>query len=253
MKIGIIGVGHVGGIMAQLFPEAILYDPNKNLGSQDLINECNISFICVPTPQASNGACDTSIVEEVLKWVKTPIIVIRSTVPVGFTEEWNRKISVSQHIVFQPEYYGETVAHPFADPHNRNWITLGGEDWACSQVAKVYKQVFTSNLIINIVDSRTAELAKYMENAFYATKVTFCNQFFELANHLDVNYDKLRETWLLDPRISRDHTFVYDDNRGYGGSCLPKDMAAIVYQGENSDTDVEFLKSIQSANERFKQ
>lgn len=250
MKIGIIGVGHVGGTMSKLFKDAYLYDKYKEIGSQEEINSCDISFICVPTPIGQFGKCDTRIVEEVLGWVKTPIIVIRSTVPVGFTEIWGVKLH--KHIVFQPEYYGETIAHPFEDPHNRSWITLGGNPNDCSKVADVYRKVFTSELIINIVDSNTAELAKYMENAFYATKVTFCNQFYDLAKSMEVNYDQLRETWLLDPRISRDHTFVYSDNRGYGGSCLPKDIAAITYQGLSYNTNVDFLKAIQSANEYFR-
>lgn len=252
MKIGIIGVGHVGGSMAELFKDAILYDPFKNLGTQEEINLCEISFICVPTPQAEDGSCDTRIVEEVLRWVKTPTIVIRSTVPVGFTDEWNLNLPYWQHLVFQPEYYGETVAHPFADPHNRPWITLGGDHYGCRQAARAYKTVFTSELIINIVNAKTAELAKYMENAFYATKVTFCNQFYQIAENLGVDYDKLRETWLLDPRISRDHTFVYENNRGYGGSCLPKDMSAIIYQGKKTGTDVSFLESIAESNNKFK-
>lgn len=251
MKIGIIGVGHVGGTMAELFKGAVLYDPKWNLNTKEDINDCDISFICVPTPQSESGACDTHIVEEVLEWVRTPIVVIRSTVPVGFTKEHNKIAPPGQHIVFQPEYYGETVSHPFADPHHRSWITLGGDDWGCRQAAKAYKEVFTSELIINIVDSDTAELAKYMENAFYATKVTFCNQFYAIANELGVNYDKLRETWLLDPRINRDHTFVYDDNRGYGGSCLPKDMAAIIYQGQQNNIDVKFLEDVREANNKF--
>lgn len=251
MKKGIIGVGHVGGTMANLFKDAILYDPYKNLGTKEEINSCDIGFICVPTPQAADGSCDTHIVEEVLQWLETPVIVIRSTVPVGFTDKANFNKPPHIHVVFQPEYYGETVAHPFANPHNRSWITLGGDDEGCRIAAKAYKEVFTSELIINIVDAKTAELAKYMENAFYATKVTFCNQFYELAEKLNVSYDKLRETWLLDPRISRDHTFVYDDNRGYGGSCLPKDMAAIIHIGEQKEIDVDFLKAIRESNNKF--
>lgn len=252
MKKGIIGVGHVGGTMANLFKDAILYDPYKNLGTKEEINSCDISFICVPTPQAADGACDTHIVKEVLQWLETPVIVIRSTVPVGFTDKANFNKSPHIHVIFQPEYYGETVAHPFANPHNRSWITLGGDDEGCRIAAKAYKEVFTSELVINIVDAKTAELAKYMENAFYATKVTFCNQFYELAEKLNVSYDKLRETWLLDPRISRDHTFVYDDNRGYGGSCLPKDMAAIIHIGEQKETDVNFLKAVSEANNKYR-
>ena len=250
MKIGIIGIGHVGGIMTELFKDAYLYDKYKNIGSQEEINSCDISFICVPTPMGKYGNCDVSIVEDVLQWVNTPIIVIRSTVPVGFTESQNKKLN--KHIIFQPEYYGETVAHPFANPHNRSWITLGGDPNDCSKVADIYKKVFTSELIINIVDSKTAELAKYMENAFYATKVTFCNQFYDLAKSMGINYDQLRETWLLDPRISRDHTFVYPDNRGYGGSCLPKDIAAITFQGKCNKVNIDFLNAIQTANDYFR-
>ena len=255
MKIGIIGFGHVGTTMYRLFHDfdVEVYDRFKVLGTKEKINNCDISFICVPTPQAADGSCDTAAVEEVLGWVKTPIVVIRSTVPVGFTETWNARAPGWQHIVFQPEYYGETVAHPFADPHNRSWITLGGDMYGCEEAAKVYKKVFTSELIINIVGARTAELAKYMENAFYATKVTFCNQFYQLAEDMNISYDVLRETWLLDPRISRDHTFVYDDNRGYGGSCLPKDMSAIIYQGEDLGTNVDFLKAVEKANDVWRQ
>lgn len=250
MTVGIIGIGHVGGTMAQLFPQAEKYDPYKNLGSKEEINECDISFICVPTPMGESGKCDTSIVEEVLRWVDTPLIVIRSTVPVGFTDYWNTMLN--NRVVFQPEYYGETQAHPFADPHNRSWITLGGDPNNCSKVADLYRTVFTSELIVNIVTARTAELAKYMENAFYATKVIFCNQFYELAKKFSVNYDQLRETWLLDPRISRDHTFVYPDNRGYGGSCLPKDMAAISFQGHTEGVNVNFLDAVETANAYFR-
>lgn len=251
MKKGIIGVGHVGGIMTQLFHDAVLYDPKYKLGTQEEINECDISFICVPTPQAPDGSCDASIVEEVLNWVKTPVVVIRSTVPVGFTKEHSKTSHWWQHLVFQPEYYGETINHPFEDPHNRSWITLGGDIYGCEQAAKAYKEVFTSELIINIVDSDVAEMAKYMENAFYATKVTFCNQFYDLAKAMGVSYDQLRETWLLDPRISRDHTFVYDDLRGYGGHCLPKDISAITYQGKQKSVDVGFLESVIESNNKF--
>ena len=119
-------------------------------------------------------------------------------------------------------------------------------------MADAYRTVFTSELIINIVDAKTAELAKYMENAFYATKVIFCNQFYDLAEAMDVNYDKLRETWLLDPRISRDHTFVYKDNRGYGGSCLPKDIGAITFQGDCYNVNTDFLNAVQTANNYFR-
>lgn len=250
MKVGIVGFGHVGGAMYRIFPNAIIYDAPKGIGSIDEINECDVAFVCVPTPMSDNGSCNTTIVDQVLEQVDSKVIVLRSTVPVGYTDEKVQKLN--KKIVFQPEYYGETVAHPFADLSDRRWITLGGESAACSFVAKLYKEVYTSELYINIVDAKTAELAKYMENTFLAAKVTFCNEFYDLARALGVNYDILRETWLLDPRIGRSHTFVYEDNRGYGGSCLPKDIAAMVFQGENIGVDVSLMKSIMRKNSYIK-
>ena len=90
-----------------------------------------------------------------------------------------------------------------------------------------------------------------MENSFYSVKVTFCNQFYDLAESMGIDYNQLRETWLLDPRISKSHTFVYPDNRGYGGSCLPKDTAAIIYQADQKGVDMSLLKATEEANRRY--
>ena len=113
MKTGIVGYGHVGKAMHKLFKEAVIYDKYLELGSREEINSCDIVFVCVPTPQKKGGYCDTSAVEEVIQWVESKAIVLRSTVYVGFTDEMSKKYN--KEIIFQPEYYGETVAHPFAD------------------------------------------------------------------------------------------------------------------------------------------
>lgn len=248
-KVGIVGLGHVGSIMKELFEDAAVYDEIKEIGNRDEINQCQVAFVCVPTPQAENGRCDTSVVEYVLDWLNSEVIVLRSTVPVGFTDEHSRK--TGKRIVFQPEYYGETYAHPFANPRNRNWVTLGGTDEDTEVVARLYERVFTSEIAIHQVDARTAELAKYMENSFLATKVTFCNQFYDIAKALGVNYHKLRETWLLDPRIGRSHTFVYEDDRGYGGSCLPKDLSSMICQAQEAGVDVALLEAVREVNVRY--
>lgn len=250
MKIGIVGYGHVGTAMKKIFADAMVYDEPKNIGTRDDINNCDVAFVCVPTPSKKDGSCDTSIVEYVLNWLNANTIVLRSTVPVGFTEEMCHKHQ--KYILFQPEYYGETVAHPFADIKNQTWITIGGDKNLATKVVEVYQQAFTSNVHINLVDSKTAELAKYMENCFLATKVTFCNEFFDLANAMGVNYNELRETWLLDPRIGRSHTFVYSNNRGYGGSCLPKDMASLICQGIKYNTDISLLQAVEKKNSILK-
>lgn len=249
MKIGIVGRGHVGTTMCSLFPEAAVYDGPLGIGCKEEINACDVAFVCVPTPMAADGSCDTAIVEDILHWIEAKTVVLRSTVPVGFTDRMMEE--TGKHIVFQPEYYGETVNHPFADPMARSWITLGGRREDLGPVVRVYQQVFTSNVIIHQVDAKTAELAKYMENCFLAAKVTFCNEFYDLAQKLGVDYTDLRETWLMDPRIGRSHTFVYPDKRGFSGSCLPKDLSAMIDQGDKVGADTSLLKAIREKNKGY--
>lgn len=88
MKCAIIGYGHVGKAMADLFREAILYDEPLNLGSREAVNKCDAAFVCVPTTMKEDGSCDTSIVENVLEWIAVRVVILRSTVPVGFTKKW---------------------------------------------------------------------------------------------------------------------------------------------------------------------
>lgn len=250
MKIGIVGYGHVGKAMHQLFTGAVIYDKFLGIGCRNEINECDAVFICVPTPSCEDGSCNTIAVEEVIAWVKAQIIILRSTVPIGFTEKMCE--IYKKDIVFQPEYYGETADHPYADLQARRWLTFGGTSKANNLAIKVYQEVINSNVRIYLSDSRTAEMAKYMENAYLALKVTFCNEIYDLASALDVDYNLLRELWLADPRMGSSHTFVYENNRGYGGSCLPKDIAALIHQAEEADIDVSLLKSVVSKNLSYK-
>ena len=122
--VGIVGYGHVGKAMEKLFKDAVIYDLKLGIGSKEAINSCNIAFVCVPTPMASDGSCDTTCVDDVLSWLESNVVVIRSTVPVGYTKI--KSMELKKRIVFQPEYFGETVNHPFADLNNREWIVLGG-------------------------------------------------------------------------------------------------------------------------------
>ncbi len=241
MKIGIVGSqGHVGSAMHELFPNAVCYD--VNLGSKQEINSCDTVFVCVPTPAREDGSCNTDIVESVIGWINVPLIILRSTVYVGFTDLMCEKYH--KEIVFQPEYYGETADHPFRDLRTRRWLTFGGSEKGIHLAIKTYQTVYNANVSIYHGDAKSIEMAKYMENCFLATKVVFCNEMKQIADALSANYDIAREAWLADPRIGSSHTFVYDDNRGYGGSCLPKDMSSIVFQADSSNTDATLLKSV---------
>lgn len=251
MKISIIGFGHVGKAMKKLFSAAIIYDKFLNIGTQADVHNSDISFVCVPTPMnLKDGSCDTSAVEEVITWLDSKCIIIRSTVPVGFTDYLKTKYQ--KHIVFQPEYYGETIAHPFADLKNQGWLSFGGDPDDISLAIKAYQTVLTSNVKINIYSACEVELAKYMENAFLALKVTFCNEMYDIAKALGVNYDISREVWLSDPRIGRSHTFVYDESRGYGGSCLPKDINSLKHQADSHGVDSTLISSVIEKNKKYR-
>ena len=96
MKIGIVGYGHVGRAMHTLFKDANIYDKYLGIGNKVDINKCDTVFVCVPTPQRKDGGCDTGAVEEVIGWLRVGLIILRSTVYVGFTdkmiEKYNKEI-----------------------------------------------------------------------------------------------------------------------------------------------------------------
>ena len=249
MKIGIIGCGHVGGAMHELFKDAIVYDKYKGIGSQEAINECEVAFICVPTPMAADGSCDTSIVEEVIEWCRCKCLILRSTVRVGFTKEMSEKYN--KEIVFQPEYYGETVAHPYANLSDRSWLTFGGSAEGIDMAIAAYQTVINSNVRIYQCSSDEAEMAKYMENSFLATKVIFCNEMYDLCKKMGLNYNVIRELWTADPRTGTSHTFVYENNRGFGGGCLPKDISSLRDQGKKFGSDTTLLDAVINKNEDY--
>ncbi len=247
MKVGIVGAGAVGMAVAELFPSHELYDEPKGIGTRAAVNACDLAFVCVPTPSSEDGSCDTSIVEDVVRWLETPTIVIRSTVSVGTS----RRLATTykKDIVFQPEYGpAETPDHPFNDLRNIRWVILGGELGPAKSVLRAWQSVYSSDITVRFTTWEAAELAKYMENAFLAMKVTFCNEFFGIAQRAGVDYDELRELWLMDPRIGRTHTWVLPDKRGFGGKCLPKDLDAIIRTAEELGHDPALLRQVARSN-----
>jgi UDPglucose 6-dehydrogenase len=252
-KVGVVGGGVVGNAMCSLCgPETVMYDPyvSEYAGNQGAISECDVVFICVPTPMSDDGSCNTGIVEEVVSWVEAPLLIIRSTVAPGTTDRLCQKYN--KRIVFQPEYLGETTAHVFGSMAEREFAVLGGTPGATAAAAEFYQNYYNSMVRFYFCDAITAEVCKYMENAFYAMKVTFVNEFHDVAKAHGVDFNVLREMWLADTRISRDHTFVYPDDRGFSGKCLPKDCNAIVKSCEDRGYEPKFMKACLAINDEFR-
>ena len=219
MSIVIIGYGVVGQNMHKVFPEAVLHDPVKGFTAT---GKYDIGFVCVPTEMLPNGQADLSIIRAVAAEWKTEcrVVCIKSTVPPGTTAE------LGYNLIFSPEYFGATQ---HAGTVDYDYVILGGRKPCCDIVAEVYKEKYSAQLKIVYTTSRNAELTKYMDNCWLATKVTFCNEFYRIAKSYGSNYNELRELWLMDPRINRSHTFVYEDHPYYDSHCLNKDVPAIVH------------------------
>ena len=254
-KIAIIGHGYVGKAMEQFFKdhyELVIYDPFLGYETtEDDVNQCHASFVCVPTPRGEGGSCDVSIVEGVLEWLDTEIIVIKSTVEVGTTKRLSKQYN--REIVFSPEYIGEsTYWTPFKFHQNMKetpFYTFGGNKETCSKVIDLFLPITGPCKRYITSDSTTAEMAKYMENAFYATKIAFCNELHDICEASDVDWNEVRELWLADPRIHPMHTAVFKDDRGFGGKCLPKDIRALISTAEKNNCNSLLLKGVLSSND----
>ncbi len=238
-KIGIIGQGFVGTAIREGMKNHFTietYDKFKEeLSScsslREVCEKVHIVFTCLPTPMKKTGECDLSILEETVREINSfnlgNIVVIKSTVIPGTTERLNEECA-NVDIVFNPEFL--TEANYIDDFKNQNRIIIGGPRPATTTVKNMFRKVFQKTPIVK-TGSKTAESVKYFINCFLATKVSFANEFKQICELADVDYDKVVEYALYDTRIGSTHlsTPGPDGRRGFGGSCFPKDLNALVY------------------------
>lgn len=234
MRIGIVGYGVVGSSMFRFISRnhehrAYVYDkfisPYDTDEHRTAVMTCDLVFLCVPTRSTPGTlACDLSAVEECVSWITAPIC-IRSTVIPGTVDRLSTMNALP--IAFCPEYIGEQPGHPWTDETDPGFLIVGGPISVYELVRDLYLSFPHQPLHIHHTDAITAELCKYMENCFLATKVAFVNQFFDISTAFGVDFSELRRLWLADPRIGESHTTVTLE-RGFGGRCLPKDLAALI-------------------------
>lgn len=262
-KVGIIGYGYVGKAMARFFErryDVIVYDPAECLklglacATQSDIDECDLAVVCVPTPTKPNGEADLSAVEQAILRIKTPRVLLKSTVPVGTTDRLSAKIK--RPIVFSPEYLGESA---YWTPHRfheevveSTYFIFGGERQATKEIVDFYLPVAGPTKSYHQTDARTAEMTKYMENTYFATKITYCYEVAEICAAMGLDFHEVRELWLLDPRINPMHTGVFADNAApFSGKCLPKDLSALIDFAKKAGYQPELLKAVEQSNERI--
>ncbi len=245
-KVLIIGYGTVGHNLereiAALQPDIFdKYKPDENTRQDG--ERYDAAFVCVDTPYIPGECvCDTREVENAILENDADIFVVKSTVLPG-TVDHLKKVT-GKTVIFSPEYYGGTQhCNNFDFP----FTILGGQRDDCLKAQQILQRVYDGRHTFRITDAKTAELAKYMENAFLATKVSFCTQFWDTAKQIGVSYEELRELFTLDPRVGKSHTFVYDETPFWSSHCLDKDVPAIAETFE-----MPFLLSVIEFNERMK-
>lgn len=194
-----------------------------------------------------NGDCDTSIVEDVIARIanldKRKLVVIKSTVPPGTTKSLAERFDMI--IAFNPEFLTEANAHN--DFRNQPLIVIGADDAGIATVVtQLYYEFNTKVDNVSHVIQRTtkeAELFKYLANSFLATKVIFANEFKILCDKIDVDYGRIAEVAVLDKRLGPTHWRAPgpDGKLGFGGSCFPKDTAALLSFADQIGTSLWLL------------
>lgn len=241
----IIGYGVVGRNLAKeiekLNPD--IYDKFKTEFNTKKDKKYDFAFICVDTPYVSEeNPCDISQIINAIKENEAENYVIKSTILPNTTKYLVN--TYNKRIVFSPEYYGGTQ---HCNNFEFNFTILGGEKEDCYKVQQLLQDVYDCRHTFRVVDSTTAELVKYMENSFLATKVAFCTQFYEVCKQLGISYEELRELFILDPRVNPSHTFVYSEHPYFKSHCLDKDVPAIA-----QTYDMQLLKSVIGFNNDMK-
>ena len=271
MKIGIVGNGFVGSSVAFGFSaqtgcdaDVKIYDKDRSKGTHELeevINTSDFVFLSVPTPSNQDGSISLDIIYDVFEEIHNvidytkpgdscdtqPIILLRSTVTPGTTRQIQKKYPLMR-IVFNPEFLTERSAK--LDFINQSRFIIGGSPGDSDAVEKLFKWRFGETLPIIKTNYETAELIKYMNNCFFATKVSFLNEMYEIADKCGANWEEAVEGFVRDGRIGHSHMNVPgpDGKFGFGGSCFPKDIQAMINFAQEIGVNANVLRGAWDTN-----
>jgi len=255
-KIGVIGFGFVGESQVFAFsPIADIkvfdIDPIKKTHSlEETINQ-DLVFVCLPTPMKENGTQDISLIENFFRDVsrltsKKPIYILKSTVLPGTTSRLEKEFNLD--IVFCPEFLTEKTAK--LDMLTQSRIIIGGSNpLKVHKVKELFETRFGKKHYI-ITDSTSAEIIKYMSNNFLALKISFMNEYYNLVENIGGDWKTITEGFSSDPRIGNSHTQVpgHDGKNGFGGTCFPKDINAIIEFSKQNGTKMPTLEAAWETN-----
>ena len=220
IQVGIAGLGIIGSAVHELFPDAICNDPAKDWVGD--LSEANVIFICVPT-NLKDGQLDMSIVEDVVSKHKPWLFIICSALQPGTADRLFLKYA--KPIVVQPEYFGESIAHPLTDLSKQQFLILGGSKDPVELAINVYQTVYNARVKIRRTTCLEAEVIKLTENRAILFKIAQCQELYDVCEAQGVDYNTIREAvYGDDPRFNLEWTFVYPESRGANSKCIPKDV-----------------------------
>jgi len=218
--------------------------------------DADIALICVGTPSDVNGNLDMTYLRRVTSEIastldqrtKQLLVAIRSTVFPGINQQLYSEVFGNHpkvRMVSNPEFMREGVAvRDFMEP---SLVVVGSEDEAAArQVAALYDTLATDPCIVGI---RTAEMIKYACNAYHAVKVAFANEIGSYCTRMDIPADEVMETFCRDEKLNISKAYLRP-GFAFGGSCLPKDLRAIIYRSQNAGIELPLLSSVLPSNER---
>jgi UDPglucose 6-dehydrogenase len=223
----------------------------------EAVQTADICFIAVGTPSGEDGSADLQYVLSAAKAIGEAmngykVIVDKSTVPVGTADKVRATIqAVTKHdfdVVSNPEFLKEGAAiNDFMKPER---IVIGAEsERAFALMDQLYSPFIRTGAPVIKMNTRSAEMTKYAANAMLATKISFMNDIANLCEHVGADADMVRKGIGSDSRIGPKFLFP---GIGYGGSCFPKDVKAIIHTGEENNCALELLKAVETVNERQK-
>lgn len=260
-KVGVMGLGMVGGALYRYMEKARGYEAGKNLfgfdpykGLNDLESlnrEAAIVFLCVPTPYNVDPVdgrigFDLTYVRQAIETLEgSKIVVIKSTVTPGTTEKLQKEYP-KHRFIFNPEFLTEISADQDMNYPDRQIIGYTDQSYT---VAGDVLQVLPLAPFERIMPAKEAEMVKYFGNTWFSTKVVFANQMYDLCQKLGVDYETVKEGAAADKRIGRTHLDIFHRGyRGYGGKCLPKDTRALIELGDAVGAEMALLKRVEEIN-----
>jgi UDPglucose 6-dehydrogenase len=252
MKVGIIGVGFVGNAVKNAYDIAgvpvVCIDPAKGYhATYEEIYTCDGIFVCVPSPVAKDGSCDSSYLEYVMNELSgyTGVIISKVTAPPNIYVQLQKDHPT---LVHSPEFLRAATANQ--DYLDGTVAIIGGDPVPSELAVTIIVKGQTKISRITCIPIGEASVVKYLENCFLATKVVFMNEIANLAKAVGFDYSLIKQAIQFDERQGNSHFDVpgSDGLFGFGGHCFPKDTSAMLKYASNHNVDLTVLKQAVETN-----